>query len=273
VVEAQSSSNVTDCACGEIERPENWKELSPPFGRFSIAMPGVPAREERETQAADRKLFFIKYTLQSGMVVFYVTYGDLGINGTGADSMLDASRIQIFSQTTLRLVSEKEIALDNYRGREWLAQSPLGIFLWHSYIVSGRLYQIALFMPTSMASRTARLSADANDQTDLFRRVSSKFFDSFRLTEGEVDRLLREIREDKKDVTVLYVANDSAAHPAGTVSAKAVRLVQPVYPPIARQAHASGSVSVQVVIGVDGQVVAAQIAEGHPLLRAASIAA
>jgi TonB family protein len=55
------------------------------------------------------------------------------------------------------------------------------------------------------------------------------------------------------------------------LNGKAVRLVQPPYPPIARSAHASGQVVVQVLIDENGNVVAAHATSGHPLLQAAAV--
>jgi protein TonB len=57
----------------------------------------------------------------------------------------------------------------------------------------------------------------------------------------------------------------------GVLNGKAVRLVQPPYPPIARSAHASGQVTVQVLIDENGNVVAAHATNGHPLLQAAAV--
>src|SRR5437667_5209337 len=59
----------------------------------------------------------------------------------------------------------------------------------------------------------------------------------------------------------------------GVLNGKAVHLVQPPYPPIARSAHASGQVVVQVLIDENGSVVAAHATSGHPLLQAAAVAA
>jgi len=56
----------------------------------------------------------------------------------------------------------------------------------------------------------------------------------------------------------------------GVLNGKAVRLVTPPYPAIARSAHASGQVSVQVLIDENGNVVSATATSGHPLLRAAA---
>ena len=59
----------------------------------------------------------------------------------------------------------------------------------------------------------------------------------------------------------------------GVLNGKAVRLVQPSYPPIARSAHASGQVVVQVLIDENGNVVSAHATSGHPLLQPAAVGA
>src|SRR6266568_2761097 len=59
----------------------------------------------------------------------------------------------------------------------------------------------------------------------------------------------------------------------GVLNGKALHLVQPAYPQIARQAHASGMVVVPVLIDENGNVVAAHAVSGHPLLQAVAVAA
>jgi protein TonB len=59
----------------------------------------------------------------------------------------------------------------------------------------------------------------------------------------------------------------------GVLNGKAVRLVQPPYPPIARSAHASGQVNVQITIDENGNVISAHAVSGHPLLQGAAVAA
>ena len=59
----------------------------------------------------------------------------------------------------------------------------------------------------------------------------------------------------------------------GVLNGKAVRLVQPQYPPIARSAHASGQVSVQITIDENVNVISAHAVSGHPLLQAAAVGA
>jgi TonB family protein len=59
----------------------------------------------------------------------------------------------------------------------------------------------------------------------------------------------------------------------GVLNGKATSLPIPPYPPIARAAHASGNVAVEVTIDEGGNVIAARAVSGHPLLQAASVAA
>jgi len=67
--------------------------------------------------------------------------------------------------------------------------------------------------------------------------------------------------------------NSPAPITGGVLNGRAIHLVQPAYPPIARQAHASGTVAVQVLIDESGDVIAAHATSGHPLLQAVAVAA
>src|SRR5258705_12726197 len=57
----------------------------------------------------------------------------------------------------------------------------------------------------------------------------------------------------------------------GGVNGHAVGLPNPEYPPLARQAHASGTVVVQVTIDENGSVISAHAVSGHPLLQAVAV--
>jgi protein TonB len=57
------------------------------------------------------------------------------------------------------------------------------------------------------------------------------------------------------------------------MNGKATYLAKPPYPPIARAAHASGTVTVQVLIDENGNVISARATSGHPLLQASAVSA
>ncbi len=59
----------------------------------------------------------------------------------------------------------------------------------------------------------------------------------------------------------------------GVLNGKAISLPKPAYPPIAKQAQASGTVAVQVLVDEKGNVVSARAVSGHPLLKAAAVTA
>src|SRR5215468_6033212 len=49
-----------------------------------------------------------------------------------------------------------------------------------------------------------------------------------------------------------------------------VKIVRPTYPPLARQTHVEGKVSLNCLIGTDGLVEKIEVKKGHPLLIQAS---
>lgn len=59
----------------------------------------------------------------------------------------------------------------------------------------------------------------------------------------------------------------------GVLNGKALALPQPAYPALARAAHVSGTVTVQVLIDEQGNVSSAHAVDGHPLLQSVCVAA
>ena len=61
--------------------------------------------------------------------------------------------------------------------------------------------------------------------------------------------------------------------PGIALEQEAIKKVEPVFPPIAKAARASGEVKVEVTIDKAGKVVSARAVSGHPLLRDSALAA
>jgi protein TonB len=57
----------------------------------------------------------------------------------------------------------------------------------------------------------------------------------------------------------------------GVLNGRAISKPQPSYPPIAKAAKASGTVTVQVLVSEEGNVISARAVSGHPLLRQAAL--
>ncbi len=67
--------------------------------------------------------------------------------------------------------------------------------------------------------------------------------------------------------------SDRSAISGGMLNGKAISKPAPAYPPLAKAAHASGTVIVAVTVDESGSVVEAHATSGHPLLQAAAVAA
>lgn len=99
---------------------------------------------------------------------------------------------------------------------------------------------------------------------------------------SRVDRERREIDDMAKSVpeptttnsdttpTRNRAPNNSKPISGGVLNSKAISLPKPTYPAIAKAAHASGTVVVQVTVDEDGSVASARAVSGHPLLQAAA---
>ena len=68
-------------------------------------------------------------------------------------------------------------------------------------------------------------------------------------------------------------SGDAQTISGGVLNSKATSKPQPAYPPIAKAARASGTVTVQVLVDETGSVVTAKAVSGHPLLQNAAVAA
>ena len=87
-----------------------------------------------------------------------------------------------------------------------------------------------------------------------------------------VDRAVDEAKEHgEKVMGVCLMDCEGAPITEGVESGHAIELPKPEYPPIARAAHASGTVEVKVLVDLDGSVIAAAVISGHPLLQAAAV--
>lgn len=93
---------------------------------------------------------------------------------------------------------------------------------------------------------------------------------------AEADKLKAselELAGKARDPTSGITTGDSRTVPGGVLNEKAITLPQPPYPPVARAVRASGSVTVNIEVDTKGNVVKAVAASGHPLLKAAAVAA
>ncbi len=90
---------------------------------------------------------------------------------------------------------------------------------------------------------------------------------------GEVDHMIDELNSRNQHVANRCLEDCERSTAAQGSGAEIVIKVIPEYPPIARAAHAMGTVVVKVIVDEEGKVIAAQAVSGHPLLQAAAVKA
>ena len=105
------------------------------------------------------------------------------------------------------------------------------------------------------------ISSDGDKSTATYVWVSA--------TDGQI---LKTEKEERREETATEREQGSTIS-GGVLNGKATSLPQPVFPAIARAAHASGAVTVEVTVGENGDVIAAHAVSGHPLLQAAAVTA
>ena len=89
--------------------------------------------------------------------------------------------------------------------------------------------------------------------------------------DGSVFRTEKEERK-RENPEFLYERRREPIN-CGVLNGKAISMPLPDYPEIAKQAKASGAVTVQITIDETGHVIEAHAVSGHPLLQAAAVAA
>jgi TonB family protein len=91
--------------------------------------------------------------------------------------------------------------------------------------------------------------------------------------EEDADDAAAEDADADEDAAASPSPSEEGTVAGGLLNDKAVSKPQPPYPPLAKAAGASGTVTVRVTVDESGRVVSAEAATGHPLLRQAAVAA
>lgn len=137
---------------------------------------------------------------------------------------------------------------------------------------------------TAVEGVQLRVSGSARTGEVIWLRMHFRLM-SLALVKSDADQtvgsqLWQTIRSSLSVEGPVLAATTTGVEPAGSgnieggvINGKALALPHPAYPAIARAAHASGTVTVQVIIDEEGNVSSAHAVSGHPLLQAVSVAA
>lgn len=281
--------------------PKAWKVFSSEEGGFSILSPVRLVKRAQPPAAKDARsetYFFEAQTFAVYQVISAIFKEPLAGDTGRVKQLLDNGRDGGVRNVNGQVLEETEIKLEGHAGRALKVRAGNGQMIRsRMYIAGNRFYLVSFMTPDGDVPES---------HVKFYEEVAAKFLDSFKLTpaqggarsvpltdswarpaeptlEGEVSTLLKELRE-RRELVIGPCAGESCQDLSGTSAGGGVEKrvvqkgkinsqVQPEYPAMARAARVSGVVAVQVVVGEEGKVLAAQVISGHPLLHASALKA
>jgi len=247
---------------------DTWREFSSGDGGFKILFPKNPRQDIAWITVGKMPVKTHEFLSDDGSV-FSVVYFDVPRSPNdekGALELLGGLRNFIASEQKGKVLGDRLISLDGNPGSLVVIGLPDGGVVQAMIVVTAR----RIFRLMAITPKAANLIGN-----DSVAQTVAKYFESFKLSptindfpEGEVDKYL------KSDPNVLPGSPGRVAPKSPELlNGKAIYLQKPDYPTTARQARASGTVWVRVVVDEEGKVVAAQPESGPPLLWGASVQA
>ena len=171
-------TTLTGCSHREPNaRLGEWTDFSDSQGKFSVAMPGVPEREEYDMPIASGTMKFTGnfVDLPEQAKFFMVSFVDYPPeiphdDEASAHEVIDRYVAGGARKKKLAIRQKSKISLENHPGQEYLFDEPEhgDKSLWRVYLVGDRLYQLV----ANWDPKDAESSADAE-----------KFLNSFKLTD------------------------------------------------------------------------------------------
>ena len=156
-----------------------WINVAPANEGFTILMPGQASESANELKNGLKHHLITLETKLAGYVVTYVEFPEEVTEPDAIKDMLDRGREGGIASSKAELISEKEIKLNQFFGREWSLKLPKGLMATaRAYWVRRRLYQ-TVFVITPNAN-------DSSELIKLRREAGTRFLNSFGLL-GDVD--------------------------------------------------------------------------------------
>jgi hypothetical protein len=163
-----------------VVHPESspWVKASPPNSGFSVLIPGKPVEQAQPVEGHPGLESHI-LTLDTALGGYVVLYLELAEDITDPEQiklMLDKGRENGIASGGGELISETEIKLNGYFGREWSLKLAGGFTATErAYWVKRRFYQ-TIFVKTPKAN-------DSPELIKLRQQAETKFLDSFALSD------------------------------------------------------------------------------------------
>ena len=156
-----------------------WINVAPANAGFKILLPGQASDNENELQNGLKHHLITLETKLAGYVVTYIEFPEVVTEPDAIKDLLDRGREGGIASSKAELISEKEIKLNQFFGREWSLKLPKGMVATaRAYWVRRRLYQTVFI-----------ITPNANDSSALIKlrqEAGTKFLNSFGLVGDNV---------------------------------------------------------------------------------------
>ena len=161
-----------------------WIEYKPSGGRFSVSLPAIP---EERVQMVDTALgplemhsALLIIMRRHDFIVCGVMYNDLPRQITEPSAIagvINGARDQVLSANSQRkLISEKELTLGSYKGRELTIEQPDLLIIARIFVVKERVFELITTTPRPQ---------ETNEGNEFADTVRQKFWLSFGLVPSD----------------------------------------------------------------------------------------
>ena len=163
-----------------VVHPESstWVKVAPANEGFSVLIPGKPTEQAQPVEGhpgLENHLLTLETEI-GGYVVSYLQFPDDMTDPGLIKTMLDRGREGGIASSGGELISETDIKLSGYFGREWNMKLPGGLTATaHAYWVKRRLYQ-TIFVKSPKAN-------ESQEVIKLRQQAETKFLNSFTLSD------------------------------------------------------------------------------------------
>ena len=132
-----------------------WKLVQPENGGFTCEMPGEAKKATQSVFTAAGPIRVVTYSLDGPQGTYMVNATALPSNAPSASTTqrLDGARDGAVKNVKGKLISEKQIRLDRYPGRELLIEPQTGVYIHQRiFMVEDRLIQAVAVSRSKQAS-------------------------------------------------------------------------------------------------------------------------
>ena len=155
---------------------KSWIEYKPTGGRFSVLLPGAPAESIQTIDSALGKkklhMSLLMVQIDESLAVCLTAYSDFPLSFTDEGEIrkiINSGRDELFlAKPSRKLISEKDIHLDSYIGRELTFEDGGLLMIQRMFLVNERFYQMTVGVPKE-------------SKLELLDNVRQKIFSSYKI--------------------------------------------------------------------------------------------